>query len=76
MKFNWRSPFENDKVPFRASNNAHLEGALNAARNQNELLGHMLGEAFGRIERLEKLAREGRQGVPLGTVPDNPHIED
>jgi hypothetical protein len=75
-KFNWRTPFESDRVPFRDTNNAHLEEALNSARNQNEILGNMLAEAFGRIKRLEKLARHGRQGVPLGPVTDNPHVED
>jgi len=63
----WRIPFDQEKSKFDETD-AHLLGALAAARNQSELLALMLSEAFGRIERLERLARQGRQGVPLGPV--------
>lgn len=70
----WRLPHDKENSPFCDTNSAHLQAAIfvtaGSEDQRNEFLANVLAEVFGRLERLEGLARHGRQGIPLGPVPN------
>lgn len=64
------------EIEVKLSDLIAIEHADDYARLSRKELSVMLSELFGRVERLERLARHHRQGLPLGEVPYSDYPED